>query len=173
LNSTEIVGHFRRTAFTFHDIPPKSCRRPIAANLYARARHEWVVGTGTPSRTFKEIVARLLPRPNQYQSPKPPARFGLPRLVQAPPRRDQLRLCLRCRFAVRCGVVADNWRSVNSAHRTHLAAKPSHVALLSGDRVNLDIARHSAANFRKLSEGFIGLVLPLCRIPDISNLKRP
>ena len=40
-------------------------------------------------------------------------------------------------------VAADEWTSLSSAQRTHLAAKRSHVTLLSGDRANLAIARHS------------------------------
>jgi hypothetical protein len=66
-------------------------------------------------------------------------------------------LGLRCRIAIRSSIAADEWRSANWAHRVHLAAKRSHVALLSGDRANFTIARHSAANLRNFSDGFIGL----------------
>jgi hypothetical protein len=62
---------------------------------------------------------------------------------------------LRCRLAIRSRVAADEWTSLSSAHRTHLAAKRSHVALLSADRANLAIIRHSPANFRNSSDGFI------------------
>jgi hypothetical protein len=71
------------------------------------------------------------------------------RLTQALRRRDQLRLCLRCRFAIWRGLAADNRRSVNSAPRTHLAAKPSHVALLSGDRVSLEIANQQTDGMKR------------------------
>ena len=71
-------------------------------------------------------------------------------------RLDQPRLGLRRRFAIRSSAAADERSSLSSAHRTHLAAKRSHVALLSGDRANLAIARHSPANFLNSSDGFMG-----------------
>jgi hypothetical protein len=45
--------------------------------------------------------------------------------------------------------------SLSSASRTHLAAKLSQAALLSRDRVNLAIARHSPANLLNSSDGFM------------------
>ena len=62
---------------------------------------------------------------------------------------------LRCRLAVRSSIAADEFKSMASAHRTHLAAKWSHVALLSAERVNLAIALHSAANRLNFSLQFI------------------
>ena len=57
-----------------------------------------------------------------------------------------------------------------AAHRTHLAAKRPHVALLSGERANLAIVRHSPANLLNSSEGFIG-PSSLCRILVLSNVR--
>jgi hypothetical protein len=62
---------------------------------------------------------------------------------------------LRCRLAIRSSIAADELRSMDSAHRTHLAAKWSHAALLSAERVNSAIARHSAANLLNFSVEFI------------------
>ena len=76
--------------------------------------------------------------------------------VAAWPWRDPLRPALRCRFAGRSSIATDQWCSVNSAHRTHLTAKRFQVALLSGDRADLAMASHSAANLRNFSDGFIG-----------------
>ena len=70
---------------------------------------------------------------------------------------------LRCRLAIRSRIAADELRSMDSAHRTHLAAKWSHVALLSVERVNSAIARHSAANLLNFSVEFIE-PSSLCRI---------
>jgi hypothetical protein len=63
-----------------------------------------------------------------------------------------------CRFRRRTSVAADAFEidfSLSSASRTHLAAKRPQVALLSGDRVNLAIARHSPANLLNSSDGFM------------------
>jgi len=74
-----------------------------------------------------------------------------------------LRTGLRCRLAIRSSIAADELRSMDSAHRTHLAAKWFHVALLSAERVNSAIARHSAANLLNFSVEFIE-PSSLCRI---------
>src|ERR1700732_4046710 len=52
---------------------------------------------------------------------------------------------------------------MDSDHRAYLAAKWSHVALLSAERVNSAIARHSAANLLNFSVEFIE-PSSLCRI---------
>jgi len=74
----------------------------------------------------------------------------VPDTAASPPRAG-----LRCRLAVRSSIAADEFKSMASAHRTHLAAKWSHVALLSAERVNLAIALHSAANRLNFSLQFI------------------
>ena len=79
----------------------------------------------------------------------------------ASPRLDQLWIGLRRCLAILSRIAADEWSSLSSAHLTHLAAKRSHVTLLSGDRVNLAIARHSPANFLNSSDGFILVILPV------------
>ena len=60
-----------------------------------------------------------------------------------------------CRFRRRTSVAAFEWISLSSASRTHLAARRSQAALLSRDRVNLAIARHSPANLLNSSDGFM------------------
>jgi hypothetical protein len=50
---------------------------------------------------------------------------------------------------------------MDSAHRTHLAAKWFHVALFSAERVNSAIARHSAANLLNFSVEFIEPIEPM------------
>jgi hypothetical protein len=65
-----------------------------------------------------------------------------------------------CRFRRRTSVAAFEWISLSSASRTHLAARRSQAALLSRDRVNLAIARHSPANLLNSSDGFMLVVLP-------------
>jgi hypothetical protein len=76
----------------------------------------------------------------------------------------------RC-LAILSLFAADEWSSLSSAHRTHLAANRSHVALLSGDRVNLAMARHSPANFLNSSDGFTLVILPVSDKSSLSNAR--
>ncbi len=103
---------------------------------------------------------------------KPPARPALnssrpdsSRPVQAAlcvaTRRDPARPGFRWLMAIRSSLAAAAWFSANSAQLIHLAANRPHVALLSGDRVNLAIAWHSAANIRNFSDGLNGRSSPV------------
>jgi hypothetical protein len=165
-NGAMIKGFIPRIAFTFHDIRPRIW--PARKGSARMAPPTW--GDGAASRRFVRTydrvaadhysIGRYLPRALAAGS----GGLGVAE-VRPATARPSTSLC----YPVE--------RRCEGMFRQFSAPKPSarrsHVASLSGDRANLAIALHSAANFRNLSEGSIGPSSPLCRIPDRTNLKRP